>query len=85
MGLRLCEVVKNGEAAHSDALAQRACCRRGGRGTMTQSANGFCALPYAQRDRAKALVSDHYCIFVIGLPDLTSESSNDIASSAEAE
>jgi hypothetical protein len=82
MGLRLCEVVKNGEAAHADALAQRACCRRG---TMTQSANAFCALPHAQGDRAKALVSDHYCIFVMGLPDLMSESSNDIASSDEAE
>ena len=45
MGLRLCEVVKDGEALDFDALAQQSCGRPG---TMTRATNAFCTLPHAQ-------------------------------------
>ena len=51
MGLRLCEVVKDDEAMHFDALAQQPRC---GHATMTRSANALCSLLHAQGDRAKA-------------------------------
>jgi hypothetical protein len=50
MGLRLCEVVGDDEALDFDALAQQPCC---GPGTMTRSANAFCALTHAHGAQAK--------------------------------
>jgi hypothetical protein len=53
MGLRLCEVVKDDEAAYFDALAQQPCGRHGRHGTMTRVANAFCALPHGHGAQAK--------------------------------
>jgi len=60
MGLRLCEVVKDGEALDFDALARQPCGKLSRHGPTTWAANALCAPSHAQGTQAKA-PSLHVC------------------------